>query len=142
MRLEGEAAPGLVLALDLDGKLASPAGFENAAARTDQRGSRRFPLVKGEPTTPITTPNPAKDRGPGDSRAKQGDSGTGPALPPRAALIADLAGRLAELAAAGDVDAARIASDAIARLLAAPAAASEPAAVIDLAAKRGQRAAT
>jgi len=55
----------------------------------------------------------------------------------RAALGADLAGHVARLLAAGDVEGARIAHEAMGRLLAAAAPSSGT--VVDLAAERARR---
>jgi len=55
---------------------------------------------------------------------------------PRADLASDLAGHVARLLAAGDVEGARVAGDAMMRLL---AAAPDGAGVVDLAAERARR---
>ncbi|XXY21836.1 hypothetical protein WME88_19660 [Sorangium sp. So ce216] len=65
-----------------------------------------------------------------------------PALSPRAALVAQLGDGLGAAAAAGDVEAVRVAHEAIGRLLGVPwqnAAASVQAPVVDLTAERGKR---
>ncbi|WP_437802538.1 hypothetical protein [Sorangium sp. So ce693] len=65
-----------------------------------------------------------------------------PALSPRAALVAQLGDGLGAAAAAGDVEAVRVAHEAIGRLLGLPwqnAAASVQAPVVDLTAERGKR---
>jgi len=66
--------------------------------------------------------------------------GSNPVTPggdPRAVLVAQLAGAVASLTASGDIEGARVATDAIARLLASPGSGS--AAVVDLAERRRRR---
>jgi hypothetical protein len=73
------------------------------------------------------------------------DTGRSSALPPRSAavssprarLVADLADRVRELALAGDLAGARIAQEAIAKLLGRGD--EEPSPVVDLAGKRSAR---
>jgi len=65
------------------------------------------------------------------------DNTVEPPANPRAALAADLAGHLARLLAAGDVEGARITHETIGRLLVTEP--SEGAAVVDLAAERRRR---
>ncbi|XXX81388.1 contractile injection system protein, VgrG/Pvc8 family [Sorangium sp. So ce134] len=77
------------------------------------------------------------------SGAAQAGAAPSPALSPRAVLVAQLGEGLGAAAAAGDVEAVRVAHEAIGRLLGAPsqgAAASVQAPVVDLTAERGKRA--
>jgi hypothetical protein len=60
-------------------------------------------------------------------------------MSPRAALAAEIAAHVARLLAAGDLEGARIAHDAMGRLLAAEGPASGGAAVLDLAEERRRR---
>jgi hypothetical protein len=71
----------------------------------------------------------AEPRGPDESRTKPAD--------PRSALLGQLAEGMREALAAGDVEAARIAHEAIGRLLGATGA--DAGGVIDLAAERRRR---
>ncbi|WP_234024013.1 hypothetical protein [Sorangium cellulosum] len=71
-----------------------------------------------------------------------GEAPSSPALWARAALVAQLGEGLGAAAAAGDVEAVRVAHEAIGRLLGAPSqgvAASVQAPVVDLTAERGKR---
>lgn len=76
-------------------------------------------------------------RGPVAVSSAEGVSLGGASASPRAALAADLAGHLARLLAAGDIEGARIAHEMIGRLLTADP--SGGAAVLDLATERRRR---
>jgi len=81
----------------------------------------------------------AERREGGESAATDGDETRrrlAKAKNPRASLLALLAEHIAELALVGDIGAARIASDALARLLAAQAPESV---ITDLSSARGRR---
>jgi hypothetical protein len=66
-----------------------------------------------------------------------GEPPSGVVASPRAALVADLAGHLAQLLAAGDIEGARLAHETIGRLLATEPGGST--AVLDLASERRRR---
>jgi hypothetical protein len=133
-----------------DSNLPDPAGNRHI--------SRTFSHVKPEAIERIATPNPAKSGDAGETRAKpptaisnltatsilvQGATDNPHTVPnPRAALLAHLAGDMAAALAAGDTEAARIAHEAVGRLLGAPACAGDDVAgavVVDLAAERTRR---
>lgn len=129
--------------------LESSANRPDAAGETKKpRRSRGFSVVAGvgfEPQQPReTTTVPAKERpNPAPPVVENGprghvadDSRTIPANP-RAALVAALTAAVRDATAAGDLECARIAHEALGRLLGA--AAGEPAPVVDLAERRGGR---
>jgi integrase len=127
--------------------LVGEAGFEDVRTRTDPLVSKGFLNVEPEPSTPNPTPNLAMSRAPGESRAKpEGALDLGPAsapatpTSPRAALLAHLSSDMTAALAVGDVEAARVAHEAIGRLLgAAPRVGDAAATVVDLEAERERR---
>ena len=129
-QIEGAPAVGRILAVDGNpDSWASPAGFEAAAARTDRGVSRMDRDIKPGATSAMQIPNPAISGAAGDSQRNPASS--------RAVMLAHLSADMGAALAAGDMEAARVAHDAIGRLLGAPGA---PAAVVDLAAERERRA--
>jgi hypothetical protein len=98
------------------------------------------PRVTGEREVPLS---PGICRVPGDLSSPPGPPAASSEAPaalsasPRASLLARLAGELAALTTAGDLEAARVVNETIGRLLARPA--GEHAAVVDLAAEREKR---
>jgi hypothetical protein len=92
------------------------------------------PVVKPEPPA---APAPAAE--PREPLAAPCAPAAGSPANPRAAVLARLARDLGELAAAGDLDGARIVHETIGRLLVPPGGGGEGAQVIDLAAERDRR---
>lgn len=135
------------------------AGFEDERGRTDPLVSGSFPDVKREASEQIPTPNPAISHAAGETPAKPASP---PAAPrwgasepsgaseptrtpasPRAALLAHLTGDMGAALVAGDLEAAKVAHEAIGRLLAPvvhSAEAGDGAKVVDLDAERARRA--
>jgi integrase len=126
------------------------AGFESSKKRAKLSNSRRFSDAKPATSIQTATPNPAISGEPDDSLTKPSAVSTTvaaqPATPsanPRGALLAHLTAGMTAALAAGDLDAAKVAHDAIGRLLggnAQPGMKAEGAVVIDLDAERERRA--
>jgi hypothetical protein len=108
------------------------AGFEPAGARKDPHGSRTFSNVKPDVCVQTVAPNPPKPRQADESR-------TNPASP-RAALMAHLAEDMLAAVGGGDREAARVAYEAIGRLLGPAPGTVTSHDVVDLAAERERRA--
>jgi len=130
--------------------------LENTAQNGGGGGSRIRPVCENRPNSEGAGQNDAADCGvsarilvsPGPpGPVPEGDSGEGgaadpvpPPTPggnPRGRLLAALGAAIGELVGAGDHEGARIAHEAVARLLAS--AASAPAGVLDLGAERARR---
>jgi hypothetical protein len=108
---------------------ASPAGFEPAQARTDLHVSGGFAHDGTDANVQIATANCANARSTDVSLTKPAS--------PRTALLVHLAEDLKAAIEAGDLEAARVAHEAIGRLLGSTAA--KNATVVDLATARARR---
>jgi len=124
--------------------MASPAGFESGTEHADRSVPRTDRGVKPDATPATRAPNLAMSGGAGDSRRNPAVPVEPPAVAPtaapaspRAAMLAALSAGMTAALAGGDLDAARVAHEAIGRLLGSPVRGAE---VVDLAAERERRA--